>query len=78
MGLGSQHTLSLAEAREAAKDARKLLLKGIDPIEARKAEKAALFEAFENLTENCSFGRDVAPLEDDARRLVGVEMNKGA
>ena len=35
MGLGATHTVSLAEAREAAKNARQLLLAGIDPIDAR-------------------------------------------
>ena len=33
------HTVSLAEAREAAKEARKAVRKGIDPIEAEKAER---------------------------------------
>jgi integrase len=36
MGLGPVHTISLAEARQAARDCRKLRLEGIDPIEARK------------------------------------------
>jgi integrase len=39
MGLGPVSTLSLAEAREKARQARKLLLDGIDPIEARKAAR---------------------------------------
>lgn len=37
MGLGPLHTVSLAEAREAALEARKLKLKGIDPIEAKRS-----------------------------------------
>lgn len=37
MGLGSLLTVSLAEAREAALEARKLRHKGIDPIEARQS-----------------------------------------
>jgi integrase len=41
MGLGPLHTVSLEEAREAALDARRLLHKGIDPLEAKRAEKAA-------------------------------------
>src|SRR5262245_5218346 len=41
-GLGSIHTLSLAEAREKARECRKLLLEGIDPIEAKKARMASL------------------------------------
>lgn len=37
MGLGSATTFSLAEARQAALEARKLRAAGIDPIEARKS-----------------------------------------
>src|ERR1700723_1113912 len=40
MGLGPVHTIGLAEARERAKAARHLLLDGIDPIDARRAERA--------------------------------------
>ena len=36
MGLGSLHTISLAEARDEALLCRKQLRDGIDPIEARK------------------------------------------
>jgi integrase len=39
MGLGSVLTFTLAEARQAALDARKLLAIGIDPIEARRAQQ---------------------------------------
>lgn len=41
MGLGSAHTFKLEEARERARAARKLLADGIDPLEARKAEREA-------------------------------------
>ena len=41
MGLGSTHTLSLAEARDAALSCRKQRLIGIDPIEARHGARAA-------------------------------------
>ena len=41
MGLGSLHTVSLAEAREVALQCRKLLRDGRDPIEERKAKLAA-------------------------------------
>jgi len=41
MGLGALHTISLADARQKAREARKLLLDGVDPIEARKAQRAA-------------------------------------
>jgi len=39
MGLGPLHTVSLAEAREAALACRKLRRAGGDPIEARRAER---------------------------------------
>ena len=41
MGLGPLHDVSLAEAREAAAEARKLRRQGVDPIDARNAAKAA-------------------------------------
>jgi integrase len=41
MGLGPTHTISLGEAREKARECRKLLLDGIDPIEARNGKQAA-------------------------------------
>jgi integrase len=51
MGLGSVTTLSLAEAREAASDCRRLRLKGIDPIESRKkARESARLEAAKAMT----------------------------
>jgi integrase len=40
MGLGSIITVSLAEAREAALQCRKKLHSGIDPLEARNAERS--------------------------------------
>ncbi len=40
MGLGPLHTFTLAEARERARECRKLLSDGIDPIEQRKAKLA--------------------------------------
>ncbi len=39
MGLGPVTTLTLAEAREKARDCRKLLLDGIDPIDHRKGQR---------------------------------------
>ncbi|MDH3670565.1 MAG: integrase arm-type DNA-binding domain-containing protein [Gammaproteobacteria bacterium] len=41
MGLGSTSTVSLAEARHRAQQARKLLGDGIDPIQHRNAHRAA-------------------------------------
>jgi len=40
MGLGPVHAISLAEARERAQEARRALVDGIDPIEARRALRA--------------------------------------
>jgi hypothetical protein len=41
MGLGSLSLISLAEARTKAVDARRLCREGIDPIDRRKAQRAA-------------------------------------
>jgi len=45
MGIGPVHTLTLAEARERATEARKLRVDGIDPIAQKRARKAALAAA---------------------------------
>ena len=51
MGLGSLDTISLADAREKALKCRKLRDQGIDPIEARRAERAnAALEAARVMT----------------------------
>lgn len=50
-GLGPLHTVSLKEARARARKARLQLLDGIDPIEHRKAQRAAsALEAARSLT----------------------------
>ena len=41
IGLGAVHTIGLTEARDRAEAARKLVFDGINPKEARRAEKAA-------------------------------------
>jgi hypothetical protein len=41
MGLGLFHTVGLADARERARTARRLLLDGIDPLVARALDRAA-------------------------------------
>ncbi len=41
-GLGSVNTLSLVEARNKALECRKMRLNGIDPIEAKKQQRAAV------------------------------------
>src|SRR5207249_1117777 len=40
MGLGPLHIVSLTQAREKARECRKLRHEGIDPIEARNANRA--------------------------------------
>jgi hypothetical protein len=40
MGLGPLHTVDLSQAREEARQWRELCLRGIDPIEHRKAQRA--------------------------------------
>lgn len=50
-GLGSLKTLSLAEARDAALECRKLRLSGLDPIEAKmKLRVSAQLEAAKSIT----------------------------
>jgi integrase len=41
MGLGSAETFNLADAREAAREARKLVYAGLDPIERRRQQRGA-------------------------------------
>jgi integrase len=41
MGLGPEHIISLSEARKKAAECRRLRLEGIDPIDARRAERDA-------------------------------------
>ena len=51
LGLGPLHTVSLAEARERARQARQLLLDGKDPIEVkREASAAAKIERLKTIT----------------------------
>lgn len=52
MGLGPMHTVSLSEARDKAKECRASLLAGVDPLDARDAEKLALKL---NQTKNVTF-----------------------
>jgi len=59
MGLGSAREVSLAEARQLAEEARRLVRSGADPIEARKIERPAIptFGAFaDELTKDLSKG----------------------
>jgi integrase len=51
MGLGSAHTISLADARQAATECRKLRVQGVDPIDARRNDRIrAKLEAATGMT----------------------------
>jgi integrase len=51
MGLGPLHTIDLTEARERARKARQQLLDGIDPLDARAAERTQrVLEAARTIT----------------------------
>ena len=51
MGLGPLHSVGLADARRKAAEARRLRAEGVDPIEAREAERAkAALEAARAIT----------------------------
>ena len=51
MGLGPTHTISLAEARQKALEARKLLLDGLNPLEVKKeARQAKALERAKRMT----------------------------
>lgn len=51
MGLGPLHTVTLADARQRATEARRKVLDGIDPIDARDAERSkAKIEAAKAMT----------------------------
>lgn len=48
LALGTYPEVTLADARQRRDDARKLVANGVDPSEAKKAQKAARQEAGEN------------------------------
>jgi integrase len=41
LGLGPEHTIRLPEARELAREARALILRGLDPVEQKNASRTA-------------------------------------
>lgn len=59
IGLGGFPTVSVAQARERAREARELIWRGIDPVEQRKAARAALVAA-----------QDVPTFAECARRFL--------
>src|SRR5437879_116329 len=72
MGLGSARTLSLAEARDKARAARRLMVDGVDPIEARQSQRMA---AKRDTTKAMSF-RDCANAYASAHR-ASAPLRKG-
>jgi len=61
MGLGALHTVSLSEARELAREARKQVSQGIDPLEAKHAQrKARKLEAAKAITFKDCAGKYIA------------------
>ena len=51
MGLGPTHTIDLEDARERARLARRQLIDGVDPLDARqKVRASAALEAAKNIT----------------------------
>ncbi len=68
MGLGSYPAVGLAEAREAADEARKLLRQGIDPLQAREDTKAAQAQAAAEAKARAVTFRDAAKATVEAKR----------
>jgi integrase len=54
MGLGPVHTVTLAEAREKAREARKLLLQGVDPGADKRARVARIAAAVAKTFDQCA------------------------
>ena len=75
-GLGSAADFSLKEARERARKARQLLADGIDPVEAKKAAKAAVALAhaktltFEEANSSVLLSAQCQVEEPQARRAI--------
>ena len=67
MGLGPVHTVGLAEARERARECRRMRLDGLDPIASRKAARtqakldAAKAMTFQQCAERSGKCRNSAP-----------------
>ncbi|WP_192355567.1 tyrosine-type recombinase/integrase [Mesorhizobium mediterraneum] len=64
MGLGPLHSVGLAEARQAADDARTLLRSGVDPVEHKHGN--AIIEAAKAETDVKNFGEYADAYIDDA------------
>ncbi|MBY8975086.1 integrase arm-type DNA-binding domain-containing protein [Rhodobacteraceae bacterium NNCM2] len=73
MGLGSYPEISLADARDKAREARQLAREGIDPIEARKAKRA---EAAAASARNLTFGQALDRYIDEKLVELASEKNR--
>jgi hypothetical protein len=69
MGLGSLNTLNLREAREKARECRKLVDQGIDPIDQRRSEQAVA------MTKRAMTFRDAALAYIEARKSGWTPAN---
>ncbi len=81
MGLGSNNGVTLAQARAKAKAAREQVAAGIDPLDARKEQKAAKVAAEEAADEAASVvakvtariaGKPIVTFEDYARDWIAT------
>jgi integrase len=68
MGLGAYPAVGLAEARDAADDARRLLRRGVDPLAAREAGKAAQAQAAAEAQAKAVTFREAAEATVEAKR----------
>jgi len=66
IGLGSFTEVSLANARDRAREARDLIRQGIDPVDDRKAKRAALVAAQER----------ALTFDEAARRFLSLKTNE--
>src|SRR5690242_809310 len=69
MGLGALTDVSLAEARELATTARKLVRAGKDPIEARRSAKATAAHTFSEVLERFLDERGIRGRSDRHKAL---------
>ena len=76
MGLGPLHTIGLADARERALAARRLVLDGADPIEQRRdGWRAAALDAARSATFGDCAERYIASHEASWRNSQNIEIN---
>ena len=72
MGLGSVNDFSLDEARERARRARQLIKDGVDPLDARAADRAAQALA---AAKAMTFEEATKQYYEARRRVVGIASN---